>query len=152
MSAKPGYRLVFSHVLLVLALVLLGACKPKRTTASPNESQPASESVIEPAPTAGTPSTAGKPTTASKPPTANRPSGSFSVHPAGDALKKAVQMYPDLMVADSALNNAFVAAVNDAKQKRMPVMQQPLWPVILAKQAASQLAVEAKPTSGVLSN
>lgn len=73
--------------------------------------------------------------------------GEFGVRPDHEALQQAVAMYPDLQVKDTPMNRAFVAAVKNARKNKLPVMQQPIWPVILAKQAGAQLAVPARSTN-----
>jgi cytochrome c5 len=64
---------------------------------------------------------------------------------AEDWQKKAVEMYPQLGVADSAFAKKFQQLRRQQELVNPDYFNNPQWPVLLAKECAAQLAAETKP-------
>ncbi|MBI5394703.1 MAG: hypothetical protein HZA91_05325 [Verrucomicrobia bacterium] len=64
---------------------------------------------------------------------------------AEDWQRKAVEMYPQLGVADSAFSKKFQRLRRQQELANPDFFNTPRWPVLLAKECADQLAAEAKP-------
>jgi len=57
----------------------------------------------------------------------------------------AVKLYPDLGKAETPLNKKFLELYQKAKAAGDPLLQNPDWPMLLAKQAASEISAAAEP-------
>ncbi len=64
---------------------------------------------------------------------------------AEDWQRKAVEMYPQLGVRDSAFNKKFWVLYRQREIADPEFVKNPQWPVVLAKECAAQLAADAKP-------
>ncbi len=63
--------------------------------------------------------------------------GTIFAQTATDVQQKAVEKYPDLGKAGSALHTKFIALYQDAKKNDPTLLQDPNWPAILAEKAAA---------------
>jgi len=64
---------------------------------------------------------------------------------AEDWQRKAVELYPDLAVAGSPLNKKYRALYQERLRTNPGYFRLPQWPVLLARESAAQLAVQAVP-------
>ena len=51
----------------------------------------------------------------------------------------AMKLYPQLKVAGSPMNLAYVAAVQAARKNNDPVLRRPSWPLVIAEKVAAKL-------------
>ncbi len=73
-------------------------------------------------------------------------------NPAMESVKQAKATYPALGIANSPLNQRFVALYNSKKQDDPDFLVKEDWPMLLAQQAATDLGVGAIPTPPPLGN
>jgi len=66
---------------------------------------------------------------------------------AGDWQRKALELYPQLGVADSAFNKKFHQLRRQQELGNPDYFNNPQWPVWLARECAAQLAAAAKPAA-----
>ena len=65
-----------------------------------------------------------------------------------ESKKRAVQKYPDLLVASTEMNSRFVFRYNWMSKENNPRLQEPNWPETLADECAAASKVRAKPSGG----
>lgn len=70
---------------------------------------------------------------------------SLGVAQAQDWQKKAVELYPQLGVADSTFAKKFQQLRRQQELGNPDYFNNPQWPILLARECAAQLAAEAKP-------
>ena len=71
-------------------------------------------------------------------------SAEASANAASAAQRKAIELYPELGVADSLLNNEFVERVRMYRIEKKEFFAEPDWPVRLAKECSEALAAKPK--------
>ncbi len=63
--------------------------------------------------------------------------------------QKAVSLFPDLGVAGSKFNAAFLRHFNDLKQTSPQFLEEPSWPVLLARRCADEMKIRPRPTAKI---
>lgn len=61
-----------------------------------------------------------------------------------ESQKRAAALYPQLAVADSQLNQEFLRRHNSLKASNDPILQNPDWPELLAKQSSNAVSAPAQ--------